>query len=221
MKTIVGDVTSAGSINYANDYAYEAHPYTYKYYPSPEIPTLPTAPTGPNLTIENNQVAEISGSYHYSSIDMSPNATLIFNLPNDTMKVVVDNLTTKGSVFINTSGSKSRLELYITDYASIQTPLILNNGNPNSLIIVLADGATFDMTANGNTNAFIYGPNALVSIQSAFSTITGAIIADYVVKMPNGTQPNIGNVIQAVMDPSWDPIDAILVLRRSEWRDVQ
>jgi hypothetical protein len=225
MKTILGDVTSAGSITFDSDYGnseYTASPNTYKYFPSPEIPILSTDPIlGLNVEVDSNQTETISGSYHYSSISMSPNSSLVFNLPNDTMRVIVDNLETKGSVFINASGVNSRLELFVTNYASISTPLLLNDGDPNRLIIILADGATLDMIANSEVNGFIYGPNATVAMQSAFSQVNGAIISNVFWKMPNGVDKSIGNVKYVKMNPSWDHINSIVVLRRTEWRDVQ
>ncbi len=221
MKTIIGSVTSAGNITIPNNFGYNHSPYTYRYYPSPIIPTLPTdLINGTSISIGNNQTKTINDSYAYTSITMSPNGTLVFDVGDRVMKVVIDNFETKGSVFVNVTG-KGRLELYITTSADIQTPLVLNDGNPNSLFIFLKDGASFNMTANGTTNAYIYGPYAEVAIQSAFSTIRGAIISDVVVKMPNGLQPSIGNVIYAQIDTDLDFLDAIVILRRNEWRDAQ
>jgi hypothetical protein len=224
MKTIIGDVTSAGNITIPNGFGYDSNPYTYRFYPSPTFPD-PALPPDPNSTggavnIGNGDEYTIAGEYHYTNITMAPNGKLIFRTSGTNMRVVVDNLETKGSVIIDNSAG-GRVELFITTSADIQTPLVVNSGDPNHLIIYLADGVDFTMSANGVTQAYIYGPYANISVQSAHSTIFGAVIANVVVRMPNGTQPSIGNFIYHPPDDDFGGLNPIIILTRNQWRDVQ
>ena len=224
MKTIIGDVTSAGSIIVPNGFGFDSNPYTYRFYPSPVFPN-PSLPMDPNSTggvvnIGNNQEYTIAGEYHYTDITMAPNGKLTFKTNGTNMRVVVDNLETKGNVIIDNSAG-GRVELFIASSADIQTPLVVNSGDPNHLVIYLADGIDFTMIANGTTQAYIYGPYANISVQCCRSTIFGAVIANLVVRMPNGTQPSIGNFIYHPPDDDFGGLDPIIILTRNQWRDVQ
>ena len=223
MKTIEGDVTSAGDIITSPDYDGTATPDTWRYYPSPDVPeNLPTHPVyGLNLSIDNHYTATINDNYYFSSISMQPQGKLVFETTGDeVLQVVIDQFLTRGNVLIDTSAG-GRVELFITGSADIQTPLVVNSGDPNDLVIYLADGAKFNMIANGTTHAYIYGPYAEVAIQSAHSTVLGAIVADLVVRMPDGLQPSIGNVIFHPIDDAFGPLPAVPMMTRNLWRDIQ
>ncbi len=218
MKKIEGDVASAGSIKANESYyeSYTAAPNTYEHHPSPIIPSLSAAES---INVGNHQTVTINGNGHYSSITMSSHGRLRFNVGNSIMKVVVDDLVTKGNVIVDVSGS-GRLELYITNSADIQTPLVVNSGDPSNLFIFLKDGSYLNMQANGVTNGYIYGPKATVGITSGHSTINGAIIANLFIKKHNNAQPSIGNVVFYAVDPNKVvALDAIINLSRGLWRD--
>ncbi len=216
LKTIVGDVASAGNIIKGSNYSYTATPFHEANYPSPIIPE--GLPSAGSISVGNKQTVTIASDAWYSGITMSPNGTLVFDVQDRVMQVVVHDMETKGNVVVQVSG-KGRLELYITNKAEFHTPMVVNSGDPNSVFIFLKDGTYLNMQANGTTNAYIYGPNAIVAIQSAHSTVRGAIISNLFVRKHNNNQPSIGNVVFHPVSADTDSLSAIVSLKRGAWRD--
>lgn len=206
--SVTGDLESAGNINVRSDYTYKITRNSTRVFEPPIIPDLPLS-AHQDIDIANNEIRTIQGNFRYSTINMDSNATLRFDNQGGTQQVVVNSLTTKGNVSIIGDG---RLELYITGSAELQTPLVVNHNNPNNLFIFLAEDANLTLLANARINAFIYGPTAAVGIQSAQSTVNGAIIANSIVL-------NNGNVFFRSIDHGIGSIPAIAGFRRSVWRD--
>jgi hypothetical protein len=235
MKSVTGDLESAGNIFAPNGYTFKITRNSARVFSAPLIPALPEDPNGLDISIGNTRTIQgnfrynategagrtgslytrtIQGNFRYNAIDIASNARLIFDTQGGVQQVVVASLTTKGDISVINGG---RLKLYITDSADFQTPLVVNN-NPNNLFIFLADNTTLDIQANGQINAFIYGPNADVRIQSGNSIVTGAIVANLIVKNHNGGASN-GSVHFRQIDHGIGSIPAIVGFRRSVWRD--
>lgn len=212
MKSVTGDLESAGNIFAPNGYTFKITRNSARVFSAPLIPALPEDPNGLNISIRNTRT--IQGNFRYNDIDIESDARLIFDTQGGVQQVVVASLTTKGDISVINGG---RLKLYITDSANFQTPLVVND-NPNNLFIFLADNTTLDIQANGEISAFIYGPNADVRIQSGNSIVTGAIVANLIVKNHNGGASN-GSVYFRQIDHGIGSIPAIVGFRRSVWRD--
>ncbi len=214
MKSVTGDLESAGNIFAPSDYRYRVVRNSERVFSSPLIPSLPIDPSGINISVNNNETRTITGNFAYDTIAMAPNATLVFDNRGGVQQVAVRSLTTKGNISVVGAG---RLELYITGSADFQTPLVVNHNNPNNLFVFLADNTTLAIQANGQINAFIYGPNANVQIQSGNSIVNGAIIANLIVKNDIGYASN-SSVNFRQIDHGIRPLTAIVSFRRSVWR---
>lgn len=215
MKSVTGDLESAGNIFAPSGYRYRVVRNSERVFSSPLIPSLPIDPSGINISVNNNETRTITGNFAYDTIAMAPNATLVFDNRGGVQQVAVRSLTTKGNISVVGAG---RLELYITGSADFQTPLVVNHNNPNNLFVFLADNTTLAIQANGQINAFIYGPNANVQIQSGNSIVNGAIIANLIVKNHAGGASN-GSVNFRQIDHGIRPLTAIAGFRRSVWRE--
>lgn len=215
MKQVVGNLESRGSITRRHGVNPGDSPNSPIYYPSPIIPLLPS---GGHLNIRNNQRVTLTESRFFSTINMAPNAHLEFRTQGNVLRIVVDTFTAKGNVTVNVVGG-GRLELYITGRADFQTPLVVNDSDPNSLFIFLRDGIHLNISANGVINGYIYGPNSNVGIQSAHTTIKGAVIANSVSKSNNNASPSNGNVIFHPVSERIGNLDGVIILRRKLWRD--
>jgi len=222
MKPVTGDLESAGNISAPKGYTYRVTMNSARVFAPPIIPNL--LPANPRtLSVGNNATMTIQGNFQYDTIGMASNARLIFDNQGRTQQIVVNSLTTKGDISIIGGG---RLELYITGSADFQTPLLVNpvdpmevnSVNPNNLFVFLAHSTNLTIQANGEINAFIYGPTAEVRIQSAQSTVNGAIIANLIVKNQNDRASN-GSVNFRQIDHGIGSIPAIIGFRRSAWRD--
>ena len=184
---ITGDLESAADISIRKNYTSEftvTKNSTDSFF-SPIIPT--DMRLAPNVHVP--QALMIQGDLQYNMVSVSQGGTLIFDTQGQVQQVVIRSLDVEGNVFTIGGG---RLELYVTDFARFQTPFILNPDNqnltisdggisnpsdPNDLFIILADNANLVLRGNAQLNALIYGPNASVQLQSARSTVKGAIIA--------------------------------------------
>ncbi|MBS3898093.1 MAG: pilus assembly PilX N-terminal domain-containing protein [Dethiobacter sp.] len=215
MKSVTGDLESVGNISAPGGYGYRVARNSARVFSSPLIPSLLADPNGADISIANNETRTITGNFAYGTIEMAPNATLVFDNGGGVQQVVVRSLTTKGDISVVGAG---RLELFITGSADFQTPLVVNHTNPNNLFVFLADNTTLTVQANGQINAFIYGPNADVRIQSGNSIINGAIIANLIVKNHAGGASN-GSVNFRQIDHGIRPLTAIAGFRRSVWRE--
>lgn len=179
-------------------------------YKDPITPNTPMAlpevifPIVPNKTLDKSTYT-ISDSGYYNAIDLN-NKTLTFNTNDTILKVVVDSFSTKGDIKIVGGGT---LYLYVKNTINLQTPNLINDSNPNSLVIFIGDGGdgTFNLQANMNFYGFIYGPKATVRMQSAQSKITGAIVCnefDYGNKNTTLTYAQMGsNVLSGVDTESY------------------
>ena len=184
---ITGNLESAGTVSVPS--SFDPHFVVTENSPKAFLP--PAIPTGlrlaPNVYV--NQALTIQGDLQYNIISVAPNGTLIFDTQGKVQRVVVQSLFAEGNVFAIGGG---RLELYVTSFARFQTPFIVNPAypnltindggitnfsDPNDLLIILADDANLVLRDNAQINSFIYGPGASVQLQSARSTIKGAIIA--------------------------------------------
>jgi hypothetical protein len=184
---ITGNLESAGNVSVPS--SFDPHFVVTENSPKAFLP--PAIPTGlrlaPNVYV--NQALTIQGDLQYNIISVAPNGTLIFDTQGKVQRVVVQSLFAEGNVFAIGGG---RLELYVTSFARFQTPFIVNPAypnltindggitnfsDPNDLLIILADDANLVLRDNAQINSFIYGPGASVQLQSARSTIKGAIIA--------------------------------------------
>ena len=212
MKVIDGSLESGGTITPVRE---NDLPNSTTYYPSPIVPVLNFAS---NINIENKEKVTLTESRQYSSITMASNAHLEFKTGGKVLQIVVDTFVAKGNVIVDVSGG-GRLELFITGSADIQTPLVVNDGDPNSLFIFLKDGAHLNISANGTINGYIYGPNANVGIQSAHTIIKGAVIANLVSKSDNNPLPSNGGVIFHPVSAQIGGLSGVVILRRGLWRD--
>jgi hypothetical protein len=80
----------------------------------------------------------------------------------------------------------------------------------------MADGSEFEIQANMNLNGYILGPKATVDIQSANSTINGAVIANVVFKNANGNGAN-GEINYVPLPKEYEYGDYILEYRIIQW----
>lgn len=91
---------------------------------------------------------------------------------------IMDELEAKGSIIVE---PPAQMELFAYSGALLefQTPLSVNGDeDPNQVRIYLDSGSVLDMQANGNYNAYIIGPDAEIYMQSANTTVNGAIFGN-------------------------------------------
>lgn len=126
--------------------------------------------TNSQITIDSTNYDACEGIY-IDEVDIKPQGKLTVNVPEgETFVMKVHKYFNKGSTEVVGGGA---VILFITHSAELQTPHAMS---PESLMVILADGTSSTLRANGEFNGYIYGPNATTIMQSAWSTVNGAII---------------------------------------------
>jgi type II secretory pathway pseudopilin PulG len=168
------------------------------------------APDFPTLTPQSyNDEDTISADGEYSTIETNPSSTLTFvTTPGNKLRIVVANLLIKGNIEVTGEGT---LELYIKNSAEFQTPRLVNDGDPNKVLIFLADGSTLRLSSGMEFMGYIFGPGADITEWSG-AKITGAVVA-------NNFSAN-GNPSLHYIEPSdtLDTTDIIIGYKRDNWK---
>jgi len=160
---IDGPLQSSGTINAPSGYTYTQKPNSPMTLPPVTIPFITAT------AVPANNIISADGDYGDKDFGNSP---MTFNVSTGHVLVVVFNtFSTKGDVTITGGGY---VDLFVRSMITFQTSV--NIANPSQLTVFIGDGGSFNMNANGTFNGYIYGPNADISIQSALTTINGAII---------------------------------------------
>lgn len=111
-------------------------------------------------------------TYDISSITVDSGEELSFVTNGGDCQVIVNQLTINGYFNLKDNG---RLILFVKDKATINSRFL--NANEN-LVIMLAENADLTIDANGDFNAYIYGPKASIKIMNGTKVI-GAVIAGH------------------------------------------
>ncbi len=107
--------------------------------------------------------------------DINSNADILeFDTSDGDMEIVVDDIYVKGDLQITGGNS---LSLYVKNSANFQTPTLINDDNPDLIVIHLADNSSLTFQAGMSFKGYVYGPGASV-VDMAGATVVGAIIAD-------------------------------------------
>lgn len=120
------------------------------------------------------------GDYDLTTLSKNNVEDLVFYTDDGIQQIVVDTLNIsgpQGSVTINGDGE---VHLYIRSSGVIDNPVVVNGTNPAILFIYLMEGSTLELQANASLNAYIYGPNATIEIQSDQTNVSGAIIGNVI-----------------------------------------
>lgn len=186
-----GNIQSGGTINYRESGANAFHGDALMN--SPRIievnwPATPGNASPFNLNVTNQQV-NINASGNFGNIVVSNNGILNINAGTGIIRIFVDNLFIDNRLNIVASGG-GRVEIYVRQKMEVRTRGEINNLHPERLFVFLADGIVFEIQANMVYNGYIIGPNSTVEVQSAQSTINGAIFADFLRKNVVGQGPN-------------------------------
>jgi hypothetical protein len=185
---VSGPLQSGGTITYPEPYAYDVIEDTYVYYPPFIIPTpLTSKPSLGPTDFVGNEYSITANNYSYNTIEVDNGDTLILGNGTTPINIVVDTLTVKGDIRVN-----SKVKLFVKNLIDIQADGTINFGDPNNLIIFLgtpdiispidSDGfepnGKLDIQAKFTFNGYIYGPAAYVDAGSGNVDISGAIICD-------------------------------------------
>jgi hypothetical protein len=205
--TVNGDIETRGSIVLGPASGSVGNPpitNSDRIFESPVFP--PAVPNPPSYTYTTGIV---TASAEYSDISLGTHEPLTFDTSGGDLHIVVNDFTTKSDIIIQGSG---RLFLYIRNSADLQTPQVYND-NPSKLIVLLADGCSFSVQANGNFNGYIYGPGADISLLSSQTVINGSIIGNV---FSHNSNPSI-NFTQ--IDSDVDILPVIVGYKKVNWED--
>lgn len=171
---VSGSLESNNTIGTSSGYGYAVKPNSSRYFPPPIIPNLTSKGS---LSVGNKDTTTVNEDGEYTSIDVSNGGTLIFDTKGGTLRIVTSTLTSKDTIRVIGGGT---LLLYIRNTAYISTKGIFNDVDKNNLVLFLADGVNVSFTDQAGMDfyGYIYGPTATVDLQSAKSSITGALIAN-------------------------------------------
>ncbi len=132
------------------------------------------------LPIAVSGIKTFTGNYSLTTLTKVNGETLVFDTQGGNQYIIANTLSftgTQGSVIIQGGGF---VHLYIIDSGDIQNPISLNTDNPGTLFIYVSQGKSLTIAANGVINAYIYAPEATVEIQSALTTVKGALIGQII-----------------------------------------
>lgn len=147
-----------------------------KYLPVPEIPSETDFNNNNDGGNFNGEIID-SNSY-YSKININNDNLVIDTTDNGDDKnitIVVEELDVKKEVIIQGDGL---VKMYIKNKGEFKTP----NVKTDQLLIFLAKDAKLTFQANSEFNGYIYGPEAVITMNSKHTTFNGAIIADTMYK---------------------------------------
>lgn len=134
-----------------------------------------------SLLMINSTYDFLEGSnYVVKEINVN-NKALTFNTGStgDNQYLIVDRFSLKGDFIVNGSGS---LHIFINEYASFQTPDKYLGPADATIFFYVMPGVTMDLIAGQFLNAYIFAPEATVTIQSDKTTVEGSIVGHVVVR---------------------------------------
>ncbi|WP_409227554.1 hypothetical protein [Gudongella sp. SC589] len=211
-----------------NQYTVESNAsfdYGYSQFPITMPGTYQTS-----YTATLSATATISSDGNYNSITVPNNTTLTFFTggENDVLEIGIHRFSTGNSGVVQVTGEgilklyvgellESKGSFYVEDTAELeiygyqdstidfQTPLLVENSDPNKTRLYLDEGCELILQANGTFHFYVHGPEATISMQSAQTTVYGAIVGN-IYKGSNVSQA-MGSVIYQAPDDSWDLAD--------------
>ncbi|MGE4354464.1 MAG: hypothetical protein AB7D36_10335 [Oscillospiraceae bacterium] len=127
-------------------------------------------------------VTLIQGDAYLTTLKKDNRKTIIFDTQGKDQTVVVDKLDFSGPQTDVEIIGGGRVHLYIIDSGSIDTPMNMNFSSPSKLFMYVNDGATLSLQANCQISAYIYAPNATIEMQSAATSISGAVVGNLLCK---------------------------------------
>lgn len=180
---VTGDIQSGGSIKWGANYTGTAYPYEERCIDNVN-PFYTPSLSAPDYEVKN-KLEEIDSSTEYSKLSIANNGILNIIANDKTIIIKVNELDIKGRLNIYSTG-KGIVEIYVNNSITVTTNGIINNTHPKNLFVYLNKDSIFHIQANMDFNGYIFGPEATVMIQSAKSTINGAIFSDIMVKNKPG-----------------------------------
>jgi hypothetical protein len=203
MGYIVGPIRSNGSVIQTKP-SYTGTTQTNANRTLPDIVTpFGTNPELYSIKLVEKKVYKIDRSGYYG-VQKLNNVTLIMDTTAGDLDIVMDELDFNCEIRIT---GTHRVNLYINRSILFQTGAWFNNLDPSKLIIYLNGSCTFKQQANGTLNAYIYGPNANINLNSSGTVVNGGIVAysfdvksnSHVNYVPvSGTDPFIMTVTELV-----------------------
>lgn len=151
-------------------------------------------------------------AYYFDRIEINNGGTLNIDCSASDVNIVVDSMYIKGDLLIT---GTHNLNLYVKGDSNsydldIQTDMFGGGNDADQLRVYLKENTAMQFQANGDFNAFVYGPNASIDFRATNIEFTGAIIGEI---FDNNSQPNL-----YYSEPSGDFfID--LFFEIVEWRD--
>jgi len=127
----------------------------------------------------------ITGNMWIGRLAKGNNQNIVFDTQGVEQFVVVDNLDITGPHGALEVVGTGVVHLFIRTSGSIDTPVNANTREPSKLFIYVADGVTMALQANCQLNAYLYGPNAIIEIQSDQTQIRGSIIGNILQRNSN------------------------------------
>jgi hypothetical protein len=134
-----------------------------------------------SILMINSTYSFLEGSdYVVKEINVNNNAlTFYTGSTGNNQYLIVDRFSLKGDFIVDGSGS---LHIFINEYASFQTPEKYLGPSAATVFFYVMPGATLDLIAGQFLNAYIFAPEATVTIQSDKTTVEGAIVGHVVVR---------------------------------------
>ena len=183
-SSVSGTIESNGQIIDPDDKVLEENKTensNKKYLPVPEIPSETDFNNPNDGSVFNGE--KIASNSYYTKININ-NDNLILDTTNGTendtdddknITIVVEELDVKKEVIIKGEGL---VKIYIKNKGEFKTP----NVKTDQLLIFLAKDSKLTFQANSEFNGYVYGPEAMITMNSKHTTFKGAIIADTMYK---------------------------------------
>ena len=169
-----------------------------------------------DLFINKLNTELINTSMRYDLVNIKGGKFVLETNPASTLQIVMDSLIVDkdGEILINGDGElevyvntmafnqnakmtiqgDARIKIFVKNSADINNPwtnlLVSEEEEPVKLLIVLGKDASLTMGSNADMKAYIYGPEAIVYMNSAHTTLHGAIISNIFNKQHSINAPN-------------------------------
>lgn len=126
-----------------------------------------------DLNIGNGSLT-FNSDRSYRNLTSGPNGTMTVTINGSAnVNLVVDTMNIKGDIVVNGAGT-GKLFIYVKTSIWLQTP----HGATSKIAVFVKDSGTFNVQAGSEFTGYVYAPNASVNMQSAHTTIYGAVICN-------------------------------------------
>ena len=141
--------------------------------------------SGGNFTMDDwpRVAAMSSGDYHFRSLKLTKSDPQLTMTGNIRIYIEEDfSVTNNSNIIFDTSGSGTKVEIYIGTNGSVtfdNSGRINFDNSPVNLAIYVASSKEIKIIGNARVNGAIYAPNSKCTVQNS-SELRGAIVADQV-----------------------------------------